>query len=145
MATIGLIIIGPRDEPFIEDMKQFWEKEDDNVSAFSTGINKRDGTQCIVGGCSYNLPMCLDHCHIIPRKDNDAVSTPSPSPSIFSDLVFQWDVLQRDSFIPKTKRTPLVYPRNGVLMCKPHHVLFDNYYFFIRYSPEVCYKSYHLQ
>jgi len=30
------------------------------------------------------------------------------------------------------------YARNGLLMCKSHHALFDHHYFFFRYRPEVC-------
>ena len=48
-------------------------------------------------------------------------------------------MLQEKKFIPKTERTALTYPRNGVIMCKAHHALFDAFYFFIRYIPEVQY------
>jgi HNH endonuclease len=46
----------------------------------------------------------------------------------------QWETLQEDNFIPKTKRTVEKYPRNGILMCKSHHALFDSFFFFIRYD-----------
>lgn len=47
-------------------------------------------------------------------------------------------MLQQLKFIPQTvKRTPLTYPRNGLLMCKSHHSLFDSYYFFLRYRLDV--------
>jgi HNH endonuclease len=46
-------------------------------------------------------------------------------------------MLQQLQFIPQTsKRNPLTYPRNGLLMCKSHHSLFDSYYFFLRYRME---------
>ena len=47
-------------------------------------------------------------------------------------------MLQQLHFIPQTaKRSPLAYPRNGLLMCKSHHSLFDSFYFFLRYRMEV--------
>ena len=47
-------------------------------------------------------------------------------------------MLQQHKFIPQTsKRSALTYPRNGLLMCKSHHSLFDSYYFFLRYRMDV--------
>lgn len=47
-------------------------------------------------------------------------------------------MLQQREFIPQSdKWNPLTYPRNGLLMCKSHHSLFDAHYFFLRYRMDV--------
>lgn len=72
--------IEPREGPFpLDSLPGFWECEEDMVSAFSTGIDGRDGGMCVIGGCEYDIPACLDRCHIYPQSDNEEVhSYPTP-------------------------------------------------------------------
>jgi len=58
-----------------EIASQLFPEKDDTISvgAFSTGIDLRDGKECIVDGCGYNLMKCLDRCHIIGRTEDEEV------------------------------------------------------------------------
>jgi hypothetical protein len=69
--------IGPRDYPFTEEVEGFWNDESTSVSVFTTRLNNRDGVECIIGKCDYNISAHLDLCHIIQKNDEDTVSTPS--------------------------------------------------------------------
>ena len=74
MARVTANVIGPQLDPFpLEEMTQFWEDDTISVGTFTTGIDKRDGKECIVEGCGYNLMKCLDHCHIIGRTEDEEV------------------------------------------------------------------------
>jgi hypothetical protein len=85
MATVRANLIVPTDIPF--DVSGFWDDDNVSVSAFSTGIDKRDGEECIIDGCGYNIPDCLDHCHIVGRNDHKTVCPPStPFPIRLSNL-----------------------------------------------------------
>ncbi len=85
MATVRADLIVPTETPF--DVSGFWEDENVSVSTFSTGIDKRDGEECIIDGCGYDIADCLDHCHIVGRNDRKTVRPPSTTLSIcLSDL-----------------------------------------------------------
>ena len=85
MTTVRVNFIAPQDTPF--DLEGFWEGDDVSVTAFSTGLNRRDGNECVIGGCGYDIPEWLDNCHIVGRSDNRTVSQPSIDFSIsLSDL-----------------------------------------------------------
>ena len=74
MTRVLATVISPREDPFTDEVDGFWDDERTTVSAFSTGINNRDGVQCVIGNCDYNIPPYLDHCHIIQKNDKDTVS-----------------------------------------------------------------------
>ncbi|KIY45925.1 hypothetical protein FISHEDRAFT_48249 [Fistulina hepatica ATCC 64428] len=90
-----------------------WEERDVSVSstttAFDTGIDQRDrffGERCCV--------IC------------GAGGRPT-----------QWSDLKNRGWIPSdAKNHPQHEPRNGLLMCANHHVMFDAYKFFIRFFPD---------
>jgi hypothetical protein len=85
MATIRADLISPTETPF--EVSEFWEDDEVSVSAFTTGINKRDGGECIIYGCGYDITDCPDHCHIVGRKEHKAVRLPSITISVcVSDL-----------------------------------------------------------
>ena len=71
MATIRADLIDPTEAPF--DVSGFWDDDNVSVSAFSTGIDKCDGEECIIDGCGYDIAACLDHCHIVGRNDRRTV------------------------------------------------------------------------
>jgi len=104
-----------------------WEECDMSVvsttTAFKTGINQRDTfigqPRCII--CGLADPMILQHSHII--RDSE--------PEI-------WSNLKDRSWIPlHAKDAPEHEPRDGLLMCSNHHLLFDGYAFFIRFFPDI--------
>ena len=76
MARVCASIIGPREDPFTDEVEGFWDDEGTSISTFTTGINNRDGVECIIGNCGYDISAYLDHCHIIQKNDKDTVSTP---------------------------------------------------------------------
>jgi len=80
MATIQADFIAPTKVPFV--MSDFWEDDEVFVSAFSTGIDKCDGEECIINGCGYDITESLDHCHIVGRNDRKTVCPPSTTFSI---------------------------------------------------------------
>jgi len=41
------------------------------------GMDRRDGDECIVDDCGYDIADCLDHCHIVGRNDRKTVCPPS--------------------------------------------------------------------
>ncbi len=85
MATIRADLIDPTEAPF--DVSGFWDDDNVSVSAFSTGIDKCDGEECIIDGCGHDIADCLDHCHIIGPNDRKTVRPPSTTFSIcLSDL-----------------------------------------------------------
>jgi hypothetical protein len=87
MATIRADLISPTETPF--EVSEFWEDDEVSVSAFTTGIDKRDGEECIIDGCGYDIADCLDHCHIVGRNDRKTVHPPSTTFSVcLSDFVF---------------------------------------------------------
>lgn len=78
MATIRAELIAPTFAPL--NVSAFWDDDDEvSVSAFTTGIDKRDGEECIIDGCGYDIAECLDHCHIVGRNDRRTVRSPSPT------------------------------------------------------------------
>ena len=88
MATVYSTIVAPRLDPFGKEVADFWDVEGARVSAFTTGINQRDGTECIIGNCDYNLVPCLDHCHIIGKLAADTVrSLFAPLSSSLADII----------------------------------------------------------
>jgi hypothetical protein len=50
----------------------------------------------------------------------------------------QWYDLKYHGWIPlQTRLYPQHEPRNGLLLCSNHRIWFDNYFFFLRFSPKV--------
>ncbi len=50
----------------------------------------------------------------------------------------QWSDLKRRDWIPlQTTKSPKHDPRNGLLLCSNHRLLFDGYSFFLRLLPNV--------
>jgi len=93
-------------------------------TAFETGLDKRDTFlgvhRCVVCGRG---PETLEHCHIIPQAEP-----------------LTWTDLQQRGWLPvpgQTKGLPRHEPRNGLVLCRNHHALFDGYHFFIRFFPEI--------
>jgi len=80
MATIQADFIVPTEAPFV--VSDFWEDDEVSVSAFSTGINKHYGEECIINGCGYDITECLDHCHIVGRNDHKTACPPSTTSTI---------------------------------------------------------------
>lgn len=73
MAKIYTTIVEPRDDPFTAEVENFWDIEGQTVSASARGIDKWEGSECVIGNCDYNIPAYLDHCHIIQKMDTDMV------------------------------------------------------------------------
>jgi|SRR5271156_5544335 len=77
MASLSTsIIIQARCDGFQCEILDFWDNEDIQVSGFSTGIDNRDGVQCVIANCGCKIPSGLDNCHIIPPNDPDTVRIP---------------------------------------------------------------------
>jgi len=102
-----------------------WEQhEADSVilsSAFNSCINQRDNflgqKRCII--CGLVSDMVLQHCHIIEGRET-------------------WVLLKYNSWIPfQTQRYPQHEPRNGLLLCSNHYLWFENYFFFLRFLPNI--------
>ncbi|KAG2039680.1 hypothetical protein BDR03DRAFT_950837 [Suillus americanus] len=93
------------------------------TTAFNTGIGRRDTflgeRRCVV--CGHSSDAVLQHCHI--SRDSE------PQP---------WSSLKARNWIPsQLKSLPRHEPRNGLLMCANHHLIFDGYDFFIRFFPDI--------
>ncbi|KAF5367420.1 hypothetical protein D9758_003614 [Tetrapyrgos nigripes] len=90
-----------------------------HTSAFTAGIDKRDvfrGVQrCVICGTAEPL----EHAHIIPRVEDRP-----------------WNDLKARDWVPNTVKRVDFEPRNGILLCKNCHNLFDRYRYFIRYIPK---------
>ncbi|KAF8960878.1 hypothetical protein BDZ97DRAFT_1831237 [Flammula alnicola] len=90
-------------------------------TAFNTGINRRDTRggyrRCVVCG----IKVALDYAHIIPQAERE---------------VLTWATLKAKHYIPQAAKSAQHEPRNGLSLCKTHHYLFDEFYFFIRYNPD---------
>ncbi|KAF8551908.1 hypothetical protein OG21DRAFT_1512134 [Imleria badia] len=90
------------------------------TTAFTSGIDKRDmflgKPRCII--CGNNYPLGLQHCHISRESEPDT-----------------WADLKRRGWIPTFAKDAEKEPRNGVLMCANHHLMFDTYGYFIRFLP----------
>ncbi|KAF5352052.1 hypothetical protein D9758_009376 [Tetrapyrgos nigripes] len=71
------------------------------------------------------MPVLLVHAHIIPRAE---------------DLT--WNNLKARGWVPSTVKRVYLEPRNGILLCRNCHCLFDSYDYFIRYIPEVHFVNY---
>ncbi|KAF8585920.1 hypothetical protein K439DRAFT_1646404 [Ramaria rubella] len=104
-----------------------WEEHDvsllSTTTAFNTGVNRRDiflgRNRCVI--CGVFTRYLLEHCHII--RDSE--------PEI-------WEDLKDRNWIPsQAKDFPRHEPRDGLLMCRNHHSLFDEYAFFIRFLPDI--------
>jgi hypothetical protein len=103
------LIIAPLFQPFpLSLTTEFWD--DDNasrVSAFSTGVRRRDGDGCIIGGCDFDLPKCVDDAHIIQREDNKTVRTPNMPLKWFANLCSG-----KPSRSPNISQHPKEHPRH---------------------------------
>ncbi|KAK7038716.1 hypothetical protein VNI00_010600 [Paramarasmius palmivorus] len=90
------------------------------TTAFVTGLDDRDKflgkCRCVV--CGEDDDAALEHCHIIHQS----------GPSTWGDL-------KTRKWIPsQAKDHPTHESRNGLIMCKNHHGMFDAYKFFIRFD-----------
>ena len=59
-----------------------------SVSALSTGVDKRDGGECIIDGCGYDITEYLDHCHIVDREARKTVRPHSTPLSLYLSHLF---------------------------------------------------------
>ncbi|KAG6377969.1 hypothetical protein JVT61DRAFT_14765 [Boletus reticuloceps] len=96
----------------------------DETTTFDTGIDRRDTflgqRRCVVCGISF-YPL-LEHVYICEPDHGGR---------------YQWDGLKEENWIPlEAEDFPEDDPHNGLLMCANHRILFERYYFFIRYFPE---------
>ena len=113
------------------------------TEAFNTGINLRDKEHCVV--CGEEDEVLLEHTHIVPKVEKKTVR---PLYSLLHATIWQsfktliqWNEMRHKGFIPKQAKSVLHEARNGFLMCKNHHTAFDAHRFFVRWVPEVRYRS----
>lgn len=114
--------------PFLDQSPDWeWEEQDDDSVvlpiAFNDSIKQRDrflGQQrCVI--CGVASDIVLQHCHIVGREDKQT-----------------WYDLKYHGWIPlQTRLYPQHEPRNGLLLCSNHRIWFDNYFFFLRFSPKI--------
>lgn len=107
-----------------------------STMAFKTGIDARNRGQCIV--CGLQGDGVLEHAHIIPQVENQTVCSHILLKATFYNNSQQWQYLMDTEFIPRLSKSVAHESRNGILMCRNHHSMFDSYSFFIRWIPEVC-------
>ena len=110
------------------------------VTAFRSGIDNRDRfagrPRCVV--CGVGEIEVLQHCHIIPVAEPSKVCMTQHLNLALANDALQWVELKDHGWIPQhAKHSGEHEPRNGLLMCPTHQLLFDRYYFFIRYMPRV--------
>ncbi|KAF8430890.1 hypothetical protein L210DRAFT_3020621 [Boletus edulis BED1] len=91
-------------------------------SRFKIGVHGRDTIlgrpRCVICGLSGEM---VKHCFILKGKSS-----------------YYWNRLKDSNWISsQIRNTCMEEPHTGLLLCSNHHVLFDKYYFFIRYFPEV--------
>ncbi|KAH9033278.1 hypothetical protein EDB85DRAFT_2229768, partial [Lactarius pseudohatsudake] len=92
-----------------------------STTVFDKRLNERDTffgqVACVICG----MYCVVDHCHIIPKAES------------FST----WKDLKERGWIPQSaKENPAHEARNGLVMCLSHHANFNNYQFYIRFSPD---------
>ncbi|KAH9178252.1 hypothetical protein EDB89DRAFT_2111861 [Lactarius sanguifluus] len=95
-----------------------------STTTFETSIDRRDKflgrKRCVICGCDDSI--VLQHVIIVDEADH-----------FWPGLT-----LGRCHWIPSRAEENLPYdPRNGLLMCANHQLLFDGCYFFIRFLPDV--------
>ncbi|KAH9166430.1 hypothetical protein EDB89DRAFT_2101415 [Lactarius sanguifluus] len=98
-----------------------WEECSESPSlttVFDARLNQRDTffgrVACVICG----EDSIVYHCHIIPE-------------------ILTWMDLKNRGWIPQSaKNNPVHEPRNGLVMCPTHHANFQNYQFYIHFSPE---------
>jgi hypothetical protein len=110
-----------------------------NTEAFVTGIDKRDAEHCVVCGIHANEGI-LEHAHIVPKSEPYTVRVSDESHALSYLTLIQWENLRTRQFIPRQAKTVEHEARNGLLLCKNHHSLFDAYRFYIRWIPGVCFN-----
>ena len=49
----------------------------------------------------------------------------------------QWQQMKEEGFVPQQAKSVAHEARNGILMCATHHILFDQFYYYIRWVPDV--------
>ncbi|KAH9037829.1 hypothetical protein EDB85DRAFT_1860977 [Lactarius pseudohatsudake] len=91
------------------------------TTAFKDSIEERDTflgrPRCIV--CGITTRMILQCCYIIGQAEPET-----------------WADLRDRHFIPlQSKSQPHHDPRNGLLMCNNHRILFNKFFFFLRFVP----------
>ncbi|KAF8331362.1 uncharacterized protein EI90DRAFT_3145612 [Cantharellus anzutake] len=90
------------------------------TETFNRGIQIRDADLCVI--CGLAEPPALRYCHIIPKVEHDT-----------------WQNLKDRGFVPAMAKSVEHEARNGIRLCATHHSLFDAYYFYIRWFPEVVF------
>ncbi|KAJ7626283.1 hypothetical protein DFH06DRAFT_1443900 [Mycena polygramma] len=68
---------------------------------------------CVLCGALF----CLTPCHIIPKGKES-----------------QWPELRARKYAPAESENPETEPRNAILLCPNHHVMFSGFKAFVRYS-----------
>jgi len=53
-------------------------------------------------------------------------------------MIVQWAEMKEAGFVPENAKSVENEARNGLLLCKTHHGLFDSY---LRWMPEVVFYS----
>ena len=54
-------------------------------------------------------------------------------------IIAQWAEMKEAGFVPENAKSVEHEARNGLLLCKNHHGLFDSYSYYIRWIPEVVF------
>jgi hypothetical protein len=81
------LLVTPLFQPFpLNLLESFWNDENASMSAFSTGVRRRDGDGCVIGGCEFDLAACVDDALIIPRDGKGMVRTPNMPFKWFANL-----------------------------------------------------------
>ena len=58
--------------------------------------------------------------------------------STVSELIMvQWKEMKDAGFVPQTAKGVMHEARNAIRLCLTHHGVFDAYYYYIRWFPEV--------
>lgn len=83
------------------------------TTAFETSLYERDQSYCVICGT-----CVVERCHIIAKTESET-----------------WWILKENGYIPRSAKSVEHEPRNGLHMCPTHRAYFDQYYFFIRFSP----------
>ena len=51
----------------------------------------------------------------------------------------QWKTMKQHGFVPEQAKSVEHEARNGIQLCVNHYRLFDTYYYYIRWMPEVVF------
>jgi hypothetical protein len=109
-----------------------------NRSGFVGGVNARDLQHCIV--CGVSGYRNVNPVHVIKLGDSFLVRLSESSVVTQTNQYFnsvKWDDLKGKGFVPSFARRMDLEPRNGITLCRSHHLDFNGYRFFIRWVPSV--------